>query len=56
MNQTLVIGSGVVDVILEIPHLPVKQEDIHIRVQGQQVQDILLPRNTGIMLLNAHRR
>ena len=37
MNQTLVIGSAVVDVILEIPHLPVKQEDIHITKQSRSL-------------------
>lgn len=33
MKQTLVIGSAVVDVIVNIPHLPVTGEDIHISKQ-----------------------
>ena len=37
MNQTLVIGSAVVDVIIEIPHLPKTQEDIHIKKQSRSL-------------------
>ena len=37
MNQTLVIGSAVVDVIIEIPHLPVTQEDVHITKQTRSL-------------------
>ena len=37
MNQTLVIGSAVVDVIIEIPHLPVTQEDVHITKQSRSL-------------------
>lgn len=35
MKQTLVIGSAVVDVIINIPHLPVTGEDIHISKQSR---------------------
>ena len=37
MNQTLVIGSAVVDVIMEIPHLPKTQEDVHITKQSRSL-------------------
>lgn len=37
MKQTLVIGSTVVDVIINIDHLPVKQEDIHILKQTRSL-------------------
>lgn len=37
MKQTLVIGSSVVDVIVNIPHLPVTGEDIHISKQSRSL-------------------
>lgn len=37
MKQTLVIGSTVVDVIINIHHLPAKQEDIHILKQTRSL-------------------
>jgi len=37
MKQTLVIGSAVVDVIVEIPHLPTTGEDVHIRRQSRSL-------------------
>lgn len=37
MKQTLVIGSAVVDIIIEIPHLPKTQEDIHIKKQSRSL-------------------
>lgn len=37
MKQTLVIGSAVVDVIVNIPHLPVTGEDIHISKQSRSL-------------------
>ena len=37
MKQTLVIGSAVVDVIVNIPHLPVTGEDIHISRQSRSL-------------------
>jgi len=37
MKQTLVIGSAVVDVIVNIPHLPVTGEDVHISRQTRSL-------------------
>ena len=37
MKQTLVIGSAVVDVIVNIPHLPKTGEDIHISSQTRSL-------------------
>ena len=37
MKQTLVIGSAVVDVIMEIPHIPKTQEDVHITRQSRSL-------------------
>ena len=37
MKQTLVIGSAVVDVIVNIPHLPKTGEDIHISRQSRSL-------------------
>ena len=37
MKQTLVIGSAVVDVIINIPHLPKTGEDIHITRQTRSL-------------------
>lgn len=37
MKQTLVIGSAVVDVIMNIPHLPVTGEDVHISTQTRSL-------------------
>ncbi|MDD4844412.1 MAG: PfkB family carbohydrate kinase [Anaerotignum sp.] len=37
MKQTLVIGSAVVDVIVNIPHLPVTGEDVHISKQSRSL-------------------
>lgn len=37
MKQTLVIGSSVVDVIVNIPHLPVTGEDVHISKQSRSL-------------------
>lgn len=37
MKQTLVIGSSVVDVIVNIPHLPKTGEDIHITKQSRSL-------------------
>ena len=37
MKQTLVIGSAVVDVIMNIPHLPVTGEDVHISRQTRSL-------------------
>ena len=37
MNQTLVIGSSVVDVIVNIPHLPKTGEDVHITTQSRSL-------------------
>ncbi len=37
MKQTLVIGSAVVDIIVNIPHLPVTGEDIHISKQSRSL-------------------
>lgn len=37
MKQTLVIGSAVVDVIINIPHLPKTSEDIHITQQTRSL-------------------
>ncbi|MBO4991299.1 MAG: carbohydrate kinase family protein [Firmicutes bacterium] len=37
MKQTLVIGSTVVDVIVEIPHLPITGEDVHIKKQSRSL-------------------
>lgn len=37
MKQTLVIGSSVVDVIVNIPHLPVTGEDVHISNQSRSL-------------------
>ena len=37
MPQTLVIGSAVVDVIVNIPHLPKTGEDIHISKQSRSL-------------------
>lgn len=37
MKQTLIIGSAVVDVIVNIPHLPVTGEDIHISKQSRSL-------------------
>lgn len=37
MKQTLIIGSSVVDVIVNIPHLPVTGEDVHISKQSRSL-------------------
>ena len=37
MKQTLVIGSAVVDVIINIPHLPKTGEDVHITRQTRSL-------------------
>ena len=37
MAQTLVIGSAVVDVIVNIPHLPKTGEDVHITTQSRSL-------------------
>ncbi len=37
MKQTLVIGSAVVDVIINIPHLPKTGEDVHISSQTRSL-------------------
>ena len=37
MKQTLVIGSAVVDVIVNIPHLPKTGEDVHISTQTRSL-------------------
>lgn len=39
MNQTQIvfIGSTVVDVILQLPHLPIRQEDINIQSQSMHI-------------------
>ena len=37
MKQTLIIGSAVVDVIVNIPHLPVTGEDVHISRQTRSL-------------------
>lgn len=37
MKQTLVIGSAVVDVIINIPHLPKTGEDVHISRQSRSL-------------------
>ncbi|WP_312060798.1 PfkB family carbohydrate kinase [Anaerotignum sp.] len=37
MKQTLVIGSAVVDVIINIPHLPTTGEDVHISKQSRSL-------------------
>lgn len=37
MKQVLVIGSTVVDVIIQLPHLPVTSEDVHVRHQSMSL-------------------
>lgn len=37
MKQVLVIGSTVVDVIIQIPHLPVTGEDVHVSHQSMSL-------------------
>ena len=33
MKKVLVIGSAVVDVVIHLPHLPEKSEDVHVTSQ-----------------------
>lgn len=37
MNQTLVIGSAVVDVIVRVEHLPKCGEDVHVSRQSRSL-------------------
>jgi sugar/nucleoside kinase (ribokinase family) len=37
MKQVLVIGSTVVDVIIQLPHLPTTSEDVHVRTQSMSL-------------------
>ena len=37
MKKIFVIGSAVVDVVVRLPHLPGKSEDVHVRSQAMQL-------------------
>ena len=42
MNQTLVIGSAVVDVIVRVEHLPKCGEDVHVSRQSRSLGAVLI--------------
>lgn len=42
MNQTLVIGSAVVDVIVRVEHLPKCGEDVHVSRQSRSLGGLRL--------------
>lgn len=51
MKKVLVIGSAVVDVVIHLPHLPEKSEDVHVTSQKMSLEAVPIMRRirSGIL-------